>query len=212
MPTTRRRTARFQQDWMTATHMAWLSGEPYDGERHEWFVYRDLDRDDPAILELDQLDPPRSVPFLMSAVTGRRLWRMFGEEVTAEHVQESPGTRPLRWWQFDAPEPRLRLGGTGTPRHERLADVLELVCGVPAGWVTDGDLQLFRRMGTPLEVPAFDPTDPPTYESVATYLERLGLLLAGERRRLKARDFEPEAVTNILQLEDDDEPEAPQAA
>jgi hypothetical protein len=49
------------------------------------------------------------------------------------------------WWQWDAPEPRQRLGDA-----ER--------------------------------------------ESEATYLERHGLLLPGERRRLTAEDFEPELV------------------
>jgi hypothetical protein len=41
---------------------------------------------------------------------------------------------------------------------------------------------------------AIDPDNPPIYESQASYLERHGLFLPGERRRLKPADFEPERV------------------
>jgi hypothetical protein len=44
-------------------------------------------------------------------------------------------------------------------------------------------------------VPAFDSVDvddPPVFESQASYLLRLGLLDASERRRLTAADFAPE--------------------
>ena len=37
-----------------------------------------------------------------------------------------------------------------------------------------------------------DEEDPPLFEAQASYLERLGLLLPGERRRLAKSDFEPE--------------------
>jgi hypothetical protein len=43
---------------------------------------------------------------------------------------------------------------------------------------------------------AIDPNDPPTFESQAAYLKRHGLFLAGEERRLKKSDFEPETVFN----------------
>jgi hypothetical protein len=42
---------------------------------------------------------------------------------------------------------------------------------------------------------AIDPNDPPTFESQAAYLKRHGLLLAGEERRLKKADWEPEIAT-----------------
>jgi hypothetical protein len=41
---------------------------------------------------------------------------------------------------------------------------------------------------------AIDPGDPPVFESQASYLERHGLFLPGERKRLKKEDFEPEVV------------------
>jgi hypothetical protein len=204
MPTTRRRAPRFQQDWCTQNHIDWLYDEPFDRDRHDWFIYHGLDRDDPAIRELDTLDPPRRVPFLESAVTGRRLWGMFGAGITDEHVEQYPGTRPARWWQFDAPEPRRRVGGTGTPCHERLADVLRLTLGVPTDWITRSDVETYNLTGTPLDVPALDPADPPTYESEAAYLERLSLFAPGERKRLKPRDFKPESVIDILGLTIDD--------
>src|SRR5678815_4034703 len=49
------------------------------------------------------------------------LWRAHADEIVAEHVAEYLGTRPRRWWDYDAPEPRQRLGGIGTPCHEVLA-------------------------------------------------------------------------------------------
>ena len=87
------------------------------------------------------------------------LWRDHRDRIIAEHVSDFPGTRPQRWWEYDAPEPRRRLGGTGTP-------------GL-----------------------AIDPNDPPIFESEAAYLERHGLFLPGERKRLRKVDFEPEAAT-----------------
>ena len=50
---------------------------------------------------------------------------------------------------------------------------------------------------------AIDPEDPPRYESQATYLKRLDLLLPGELKRLTSADFEPELV-----MPEDDETEA----
>ena len=70
------------------------------------------------------------------------------------------------------PEPRLRLGGIGTPQHEALNVVPVFSFGISA--MVD-----------------VDENDPPTFEAQATYLERHGLLLPGERKRLKKADFEP---------------------
>lgn len=39
-----------------------------------------------------------------------------------------------------------------------------------------------------------DPAKPALFESQAAYLDRHGLFLPGERKRLKAADFEPEAA------------------
>ena len=42
---------------------------------------------------------------------------------------------------------------------------------------------------------AIDPSDPPAFESQASYLKRHGIFLAGEERRLKKADFEAEIIT-----------------
>jgi hypothetical protein len=106
-----------------------------------------------------------------------------------------PGTRPSCCWRFDAPEPdliagtdpemqafiyqRKRLGGKGTPSVGA-----SLALGVPeyTGW----KICLGR---TEPVCTRFDPNDPPQFESEAAYLERHGLLLPGERRRLRRDDF-----------------------
>lgn len=129
------------------------------------------------------------------------LWAAHQSRVLDEHIAEYPGTRPLRWWQFSAPEPRRRLGGAGTPSHERLADALRLEFGVPVDWITSRTARTYRSMGLDLGVPALDPRDPPMYESEATYLDRLGLLLRGERRRLTTEDFELESVLDIFEFD-----------
>jgi hypothetical protein len=126
------------------------------------------------------------------------LWREIGAEIVARHAAAAPGSRPDRWWQHDAPGPRQRIGGIGTPCHERLAHGLRLHRGVPVDWITEALAADFARMSKPLGVPAVDPANPPKYESSATYLDRHGLLLPGERRRLRAADFAPVPLAAIV--------------
>ena len=132
------------------------------------------------------------------------------------------GTRPSCWWQFDAPrwqdddcfghgelpEPRLRLGGQGTPCHEVLNYAPEFERGVPTSWVDGWSIEYYNGRaidvhGNPIgteyhdgHFPAerFDPNDPPQFESEAAYLDRHGLLLPSERRRLSREDFEPRSA------------------
>src|SRR3954454_7027405 len=33
------------------------------------------------------------------------LWQQNRDRIVAEHIAHSPGTRPVRWWEYDAPEP-----------------------------------------------------------------------------------------------------------
>lgn len=121
------------------------------------------------------------------------LWREHSAEIVAEYAAEHPGRRPGRWWEFDAPEPRQRVGGVGTPAHERLAYVPRFRHGVPTRWLTDEDAKTFGPLGKP----AVDCDNPPRFESEAAYLNRLKLLLPGERKRIKARDFAPETVIGL---------------
>lgn len=132
-------------------------------------------------------------------------------------VREHPGTRPSLWWRFEAPrqtedvhpgwdfdpakpEPRRRVGGTGTPVCECTCTVPHYRYGIPTEWVLPGepDPPGFEPRGPALWLRecavAFDPDDPPRFEAEAAYLERYGLFLPGERRRLTPVDFEPEVV------------------
>ena len=152
------------------------------------------------------------------------LWEQYAEDVLAEWIGEWPGTRPSLWWCYSAPramepsdrwfgktpqpEPRRRLGGIGTPCHECLAHGLHLNHGIPAYWIPQSQVDYYNGRKTAVNVrvmpesykegdfpyPAIDPEDPPAYESEATYLDRHGLFLPGERERLTEEDFEPEAV------------------
>jgi hypothetical protein len=133
------------------------------------------------------------------------LWTANADRIVAEHVATYPGKRPHRWWQYDAPEPRRRLGGIGTPACEVLSYKPIYSFGLPAIFVTHWQVMYYSGLavdihGAPIgdryptdsfKGVAIDPNDPPTFESQATYLKRLGLLLAGEERR---SDFEPEAI------------------
>jgi len=142
----------------------------------------------------------------------QKLWSEHREAIMAEWIHEHPGTRPSLWWKYDAPrmtageveargwtgwyftptlcEPRLRLGGSGIPRHECLNYVPSFRCGVPDLWISEADVDDHDDIqGVPP-----DPRDPPKFESQAQYLRRHNLLEPGEARRLKARDFEPETI------------------
>ncbi len=124
--------------------------------------------------------------------TNEQLWDQHRDVILAEHIKESPGTRPALWWTYTAPrlpigtfpgcyydgklaQPRKRLGGTGTPAHECRAVKPDFKYGIPAVWV------------------GVDKCDPPTFESQAGFLKRHGMLLVGEEKR---SDFEVETVNH----------------
>jgi hypothetical protein len=152
-------------------------------------------------------------------------WREHGGKILAQWAARHPGTRPSCWWQFDAPrlptgtfpecyydgalpEPRLRLGGKGTPAFECLNYVPAFAYGLPVSWVSGFDCDYYSGkardvrgqpigmgyIGREFSGEKFDPTDPPAFESQAGYLKRLGLLLPGEAARLGKAAFEPEIL------------------
>jgi hypothetical protein len=123
------------------------------------------------------------------------IWRDYAGVVVTEWIIERPGTRPSTWWRSDAPEPRLRVGGTGTPSHEVLAYVPILAYGVPTYWIIPDDLLIGPTLK--LKCAALDEGDPPTFESQASFLLRHGLFLPGERRRLARSVFEPVPLPEI---------------
>ena len=178
MPVRRRVDKR--REAITDEHEAWLHGDDNRAGFFKYSLHNDL----------------------------AALWAANSERVIAAHVADYPGTRPARWWQYDASEPRCRLGGIGTPASDVLAYVPAYTLGLPTIWINQrqvkyysgiavgihgepiGDLSPTRFAGI-----AIDPSDPPVFEAQAAYLKRLGLFLAGEERRLRKADFEAERVT-----------------
>jgi hypothetical protein len=111
------------------------------------------------------------------------VWKLHEADVLEHFTKKRPGRRPKLWWKLSSPEPRRRLGGTG----DCLADCLPAVVllhefGVPSDWNVAGD----NIPGTPISN-----TDPPRFESEASYLLRHGLLLDGEEEQLGSRAFDP---------------------
>jgi hypothetical protein len=153
----------------------------------------------------------------------QQAWEALREDLLAEFIRANPGRRPWGWWEFDAPrwgrkfnayydgtlpEPRLRLGGTGTPAYEALAYVPSFTRGIPDSWVKAWDVEFYNGRakdihGEPIGTKymeghfpykAIDPDDPPIFESQASYLKRNGLLSPAEAKRIPAEAWEPEAI------------------
>jgi hypothetical protein len=189
MPTNRTRIRRDRVPEISAYERAWLYDQPETGDPAENIFARHKLTDEGAA----------------------ELWREFEAEVVAWWVAHHPGTRPANWWRLSAPRqalgtwpgywfdgtlpaPRLRVGGIGDPDFDHLAIMPRYACGIPATWLDDWWADRLRRDRRGFTGRAYHPGDPPVYEAEAAYLERHGLLFPGERRRLRKRDFEPEAV------------------
>jgi hypothetical protein len=154
------------------------------------------------VLPFTPVRPPRALGMWKWLLSGERngwyyrciwrqkslelIWREHADEIVAHFARRWAGTRPALWWRWDAPGPRKRLGGVGTPAHECRAYAPNFEFGIPSLWRLPGD-HLTR--GTPI-----DPEDPPAFESEAAYLLRLNLLLPDELARLLPEDFDPEEI------------------
>ena len=138
-----------------------------------------------VIALLNASESENAVRFFMPDAELRAAWNRVRDGILAEWIEERPGSRPLHWWRFSALERRRRLGGTGQPAHDVSGYAEEYEFGLPTIWVQQGGF---------LAGIAVDPSDPPTFESEAAYLRRLGLLQAGESERLSKADYEPEAI------------------
>jgi hypothetical protein len=143
-------------------------------------------------------------------------WKTHRPAILADWMRAHPGSRPFAWWVWDAPEKlRRRVGGIGTARADVLAMEPEVRFGIDVSfldaedvsWYTDPrdihgkpvpELESFRE--SPFEADAFDPADPPRFESQAAYLARHGLLTADERERLPKAAFAPEAITDVIEV------------
>jgi hypothetical protein len=104
----------------------------------------------------------------------REAWERWGRDALAVWVKDNPGTRPLFWWRRVAQECRRVKPSRefyiredqGRPGNVR---------GLPLVWSQrDGEMLFSGKV---------------MVESEASYLKRLGLLLPGEGRRLKASDY-----------------------
>ena len=151
-----------------------------------------------------------------------RAWHELRVSILDSFIAEYPGCRPWAWWEYDAPraplgvfpgcwfdgtlsEPRLRLGGTGTPANDALNYVPAFAFGIPIDWVREWAVSYYngraldvhgQRIGAEYSEGHFpyfaiDTDDPPIFESQAAYLERHGLLSTAEARHAS---FEPEIV------------------
>ncbi|MFZ1429139.1 MAG: hypothetical protein WAS21_20480 [Geminicoccaceae bacterium] len=141
----------------------------------------------------------------------------------ADAPRQPIGTWPGWFIDGKIEQPRERLGGVGTVAWDVLAHRPEYHCGIPRHWVRPRDVEYYtgqardihgalispKYIGSGFAGVAIDPRDPPVYESQATYLKRLGLLLPTEARRLRPADFEPEPV---MPEPEDDPPPLPRAA
>jgi hypothetical protein len=138
-----------------------------------------------------------------------RIFSLVREPILREWIRQRPGTRPQFWWLHDAPEKyRRRLGGVGDPAHEHLAYAESYDKGIPSIFVDEWSADYYNGRahdihGNQIRTDyregdfrgkAIDPTNPPTFESEAAYLQRHGLLAPDEKRRLKPRDFKPIAI------------------
>jgi len=131
-------------------------------------------------------------------------WHAVREGLVAAWTKEKPGTRPWAWWEFESPEPRKRLGGIGTPEHEVTALSPSFKFGIPRRYVSPDQVEYYNGRakdihGNPIgeeykegDFPydAYDPEDPPTYESEAAYLKRHGLLTEYEIKILTPEAFQ----------------------
>jgi hypothetical protein len=100
-------------------------------------------------------------------------WEAVRDELLEAWIQREPGTRPWAWWRFEMPKDKR-----GQPDYRRHVGG----SGREGAFVQD-----FGIRG------CFDcsATNPPLVESEAAYLQRHGLLVQGEERRLRAKDLRP---------------------
>lgn len=97
-----------------------------------------------------------------------RYWAAIVEDAIAEWAQYYPGSRPERWWEYSAPELR-RISG---------------------GFTVLQGASRCQSTGIPYGSPA-DEKHPPMVESEPAFLDRHGLWLPGERRRVPPSEFLP---------------------
>lgn len=190
MPTTRRRRVRSLRQDIHPVVVAYLRDEDPDPKDYGEGAHR-------ALFDVEWIKHGRL----------RAIWDTVEADLVVDWAREQPGTRPSHWWLWSAPEPRQRIGGTGSLLSDFMSYGPTYHFGISTFWACEALI----RKGWPhvhingkaarwapivelADAIPFDPNDPPRFESQATYLARLNLLLPGERKGLAAEDFEPEAA------------------
>jgi len=135
-------------------------------------------------------------------------WLDCQDKIMSDWIVKNPCSRPWAFWRNA--EPRKRIGGIGTPRHEVLAYSADFEYGLPMRFISQWDADYYngravdihgKKIGSfssgDFKGVAIDPAYPPLFESQAVYLQRLGLLTATEKAYLKRHPelLKPEAVT-----------------
>lgn len=218
MSTNRTRRRRNQKGVLTLAELAYLSDtdtglEEGGMEKFELWSFR------------------HGMPGLDGGHKPRELWEKHRDDFLPAFIAKNPGRRPLAWWQWDCPrlpdqgsrfwyegtlpEPRRRVGGTGTPSYEVLAYVPHFTRGIPTSWVTKFEEDYYTgrvkdtQKGKNFSIvgrnddegdfkgKAIDPDDPPLYESEAVFLDRHDLLSPQEKKYLASHPelMEPEPLT-----------------
>ena len=119
--------------------------------------------------------------------SARLAWSELRDELIAEWIAESPGSRPFGFWMFDAPEPMRRTGtmkfkpGIG-PRSPRRFDRDSREFIAEADFPRDERIPHWREHYQTADAAAIERFDQAhaVYESEHEYLERLGLLTDAE--------------------------------
>ncbi|HEY7116562.1 MAG TPA: hypothetical protein VH475_08250 [Tepidisphaeraceae bacterium] len=125
----------------------------------------------------------------------RDYWEQHRDEVLAEWVAQHPGTRPWSWWHFAMSEPRRVIAGHEAPQNGfapwrfmpgKSLEQIEAEWPAMFARLWDehlkGNSQREYWYGCPSPVQSFA-----TYESEFDYLDRLNLLLPGEREAYEAK-------------------------
>ena len=156
MPTKRTRRARSRRAVIPADLIAYLKDEGEISTTVEFFT------DESAI---------------------RAAWNELRDSILADWAEEWPSSRPSAWWRYDAPEPRRRVGGVGTPSHEVLNYTPLYDFGIPASFVSREQENYYtgrsrdihgNRIGTEyaegdFEGLAIDPSNPPIEDAKNRY-------------------------------------------
>ena len=149
----------------------------------------------------------------------RAVWiKHHDDEILEDFITECPGRRPWAWWEYDAPELRRRVGGTGTEKWIGLRAHLPVhAFGIPAAWTDEWEVRYYTGRavdvhGHPIGQEfrgrhfagvAIVADDLPRFESEAAFLARHHLLSADERAQLDDHDFEPEDIQPFVIPEED---------